>query len=1124
MWRRIIRILFILFVFLLVAAVIVQLILLTEIPRYWIIRTVGKELGIKVIADSLQTNLWGKTVIKNLVLTLPMEDGQFLSIPEINIQHSSVPMILLRGSPKIYSVKIVNPTISVRQDETHNWNIQTFASYLQQSKTNTKKQGNQRLPKLEIVNGTLSIVTRKGQAETIRAICFYGEQQGLMDWDFEMSIPSYGVVSGKVADGGLWAHKVKFDIKLSDSLIENKILGTHKPVIVNGELFGRIEEDQLIGTLKIAQIQFDKMQAYGMLGIEISPTISSVRFEDLLVQTSEFPVEKIKILSGSAYLDAKEFRLDNVITETGSILGSFTGCWNWSEKEGQFSSSWGEEIADRNLRYHGTLQGIVSSPILGRKQVSLSMATKGESSWGTWQNEATILGSGETWSTSRWEVSIPNLLLEQEQTDIACQDIKATIVVDWPKVSLIDLQAANVGHLKAKGEFSASDRSWTISVEAENIQSNQKQFSPTDLRLIANGNQKNISVKQFQITHQGLHFDAEGKMALPSVELSEAQTKVSWFIPPSTEGRELFANISGMLQCETDITGTIWPINLQLKSELSGKDINLNRKVISKIRIPWQAEIDTEQIKYNTDRFQLFDGNWDVKGEYEFSRRLVQVTLESAEVSLQPIVELFGLPLKSKGQMKTKLDAELPLSNIKDAALSGGWHVDGMVLGAVEADSAKGNVRIHDGTVKLDQIRLRQDQGLLSASAKFLLEQPQNVLVEVATEGWPIILPNNKIKVFVNGQGDGNINLSTRTAQGKGHISSSVVKDTKKLAYALGEISIEERTVALDSIKIEALGGSVSGKARIPLDNWVASSAELKWSNLELVNFADWWEVLEGLSGKSSGSLTAALADDGRPLEPLYIDINVDVSDGRFRTAQIGNCRLKASVGKERLLIEESEFDVMDGTLTAWGNLRWRGDKFSTYVHTDFSHLKLDQLLHLVLPDAKPTEGRLAGTGTLVILSDFNGMTGEINANLSESELGQVIVVRTIYDALNLKLGSRQPAGEGQIRLRLEDSTVTIPSFSYFNRGVEIRGAGSIDDLMMGGTSPVKGYAIGSIRPLKGTNLPGMDDLDRLMASLQTDVSSVQIQGTLAEPEVVPVPLREINDFLRILLWRQLRK
>jgi hypothetical protein len=51
-----------------------------------------------------------------------------------------------------------------------------------------------------------------------------------------------------------------------------------------------------------------------------------------------------------------------------------------------------------------------------------------------------------------------------------------------------------------------------------------------------------------------------------------------------------------------------------------------------------------------------------------------------------------------------------------------------------------------------------------------------------------------------------------------------------------------------------------------------------------------------------------------------------------------------------------------------------------------------------------------------------------------------------------------------------------------------------------------------------------MGDLDRLMTSLQTGASSVRIQGTLAEPEVVPVPLREIDDILRVLLWRQLRE
>ena len=57
-----------------------------------------------------------------------------------------------------------------------------------------------------------------------------------------------------------------------------------------------------------------------------------------------------------------------------------------------------------------------------------------------------------------------------------------------------------------------------------------------------------------------------------------------------------------------------------------------------------------------------------------------------------------------------------------------------------------------------------------------------------------------------------------------------------------------------------------------------------------------------------------------------------------------------------------------------------------------------------------------------------------------------------------------------------------------------------------------------------GIRLPGAEELDKLMTSLQKSVASVSIEGTLGNPDVKIVPFPEISSAVRRLLWGQLRE
>ena len=1110
-------------VLLAVAVVAVQVVLQTDLPQRWVLGAISEQLGAKVTAGSLRTSFWGKTTVKDFALNLPMEENEFLRIPEISLSHTAPPLLVLGRSLTCHSVRIVNPTVNVRRDDAGRWNVEQLASCLRQVMANTRKQRKVNLPELDVVDGALIVINSAGDIESMQPVNFHGKPAGPARWDFEMNIPSRVAISGKLTAGTDWTHEVNFDFRDLDKLAAHLMPGSPKPLCARGTLYGHIRHSELIGNVQLQQLQCGPTQARGTVGIEISQDKLLGRFENLLIQESRLPVEEVRLAGGSVQWAGQQLQADHVLVEAGGVQASVTGHWDRTTGEAALTSSWTGEIDKRPIHHEGTLTGSASWPRMGRKQVNVSVAGFAKSPSHDWRGDVEIQGSGSSLSASQWQVSAPRLSWQDKRTaGITLENVRAEIDVNWPDIRLASLSAANAEHLKAEGNFSADQRSWTLSFDAEGVRAVREQSRPVDLTLVADGDREQVNVKKFMMIRQNLSVQGSGTMALPSTELRDAHAETSWMIRPAN-GREGFDNVSGNLQCEVDITGTARPVNLQLQSMLSGESITFNKNVVGKIKIPCHMQIATRGAEFKAGPFKLFGGTWNMAGEHDFSRQVAQLAFDANQVSLEPVAGLFELPLKCQGSMMAHLEISLPLYDVNQVAVSGGWNVQDLIMPPIEADSAEGQVDIRNGKVVLDRIHLKRNLGLASASAQFHLDQPQYVSVEVAAEQWPTNLPDRNMTFVTDGRADAVLDLARRTAEGKGTLSTSVVIDQQEFGHISAEIAAEGRTVHLNSMEIEVLGGSAGGTAQIPLDSWLGSRIELQWQNLEMAALADWWTELEGLSGRCSGSLTAARADDRRALEPLHIQIRAGVADGDFRGARIGDYQISAYLGDNRLLIDESEFEIMNGTLSASGSLRRSVNKGSVYyIRGGFSQLELDQLVHSFLPSAKPIEGRLSGKGMLVVLSDLRGMTGRADVQLSDVDLGRTILVSTLYDALNLKFGSHQPTGQGQISMRFEGSSLKIPSFTYFNRGAEIRGACSVDDLTRGKMSPVSGYAIGSARPLKGIRLPGIEDLDRLIASLQTGVSSVRIDGTLAEPAVTPVAFREVGQALRVLLWNQL--
>ena len=67
--------------------------------------------------------------------------------------------------------------------------------------------------------------------------------------------------------------------------------------------------------------------------------------------------------------------------------------------------------------------------------------------------------------------------------------------------------------------------------------------------------------------------------------------------------------------------------------------------------------------------------------------------------------------------------------------------------------------------------------------------------------------------------------------------------------------------------------------------------------------------------------------------------------------------------------------------------------------------------------------------------------------------------------------------------------------------------------------SPLRGTAIGSLRPLASLNLPFIAEIDRLIALLSSDLVSIGVEGTVDKPKAYQIGLRELGSGLRMLLF-----
>ncbi len=1091
-----------------------------------ILARVSDQTGMIVTAESLKVGWGGSTSIREATVKMPLNNEVFLTADRIKLTHDVLPLLVLRRSLNVRAVAVDSPRANLRRYEGGRWNIQDVWTRLPvNSGAASEKGGRANWPRLVVRDALTQITEPNGTSHTVGPWSFRAHRQGQLVWQFELELPQAMDVEGRIARGSDWTHEVGFAVSRIESLVRDVLGQNLSPIQVAGRWEGKVLQNTLSGMIRVDKFVLGRFSLQGGAHVEANRDQITLRPCDLVLNEPNLAGEGIRLTAGAVRITSKRMMVERIVAGTSRLACRLTGHWDLDASAGELAGLWVATLNESSSKCYGTCQLSAKSPPLGRKEVQMSVTAEADTSVGEWKLAGNVRGVGTDWRQSKWQVSTPRLLWSRDEREADLTGAAAGVAVDWPNIRLTSLHVPGASQTSAGAEYNVDAQRWSAHLRLDDLRLEALGKKGLSLLLTAEGDNREALVSELQVAHGERSIALEGELSFHERTLQDVRVVADW--PTGTmksEQAQAQGSIGGW-HLEADVAGRTQPLGVEVAGKLTGQNITLGKQTVHRVEIPVRANADAGQIRVTTQPFTLLGGSWQLDGQHKRPAEVTQATVVVDHLSLEAAAGMAGLPLTSRGQARAELQLAVPNFDMHKASARGSWTAEGINIPPLEAEKAHGKLQIAGGLVKCEEIILEQGDGQAEASLEFRLDDPRILSVELKTNGWPVRLEDRPASLLADGRASLRLNVVKRTASGKANVSGAIVWDGRELARIRASTLVEGRTLDMRELYAETLGGCIEGRAVIPLNDWTSSTARLRWQAIQPRQLARWAPQFERFEGIVHGALTVEqAAGKTHPAEPMRFVLYSDVPDGRFGPAQVGGCYIVGYAGQTRLLINRAAFHTLGGRVNARARVSKHLGKYYASVAADVSGLNLDQIAHLIDPNASQYAGRVSGQATILASSDLDVSGGEAQIRLAQSDLAANRVVGALYNALNLRFGKQQPTGIGEIEIQVAGPSVVIPSFLFFNRGVEIRGAGHIRDIRRGAESPVDGYAVASTRVLKGVELPGVDTLDRLLASLQTGTASARINGTLDDVQVTIVPLSVVLDPFRRLLWDQLRK
>jgi hypothetical protein len=1185
MRKWLIRISLSLLILVIAVVAIVQAVLWSPLPKRIVTQQIEKELGLRISCDSLRTGWLGKSELTNVSLGLPLSPGDFLKVKTLRIKHSSLIGLAL-GNVTVDSVEIDQPVVEVLQNQQGQWNLQQVAVLLgrlgggnstsanapQAKSANT---GVPLLPTIKLMDGTIQVTDKDHHQLNLRPLNVTGDPSGLLVWNYDLTIGDSVHLNGRVAPGGNWQHTVTLTAHKLDPLLKDWGIATYGTDL-NATWYGQlVSGGKITGTLVLNQMTAKGIPTLGDVSVGGSILAENEGSTLLLhpnrldVKTSYVMVPELGVESGTIVSDASGLHAQALKVRAFGGLSNLDASFDPRSMAIDLAANWSGLSLAKKTSQSGSLTASLRQPFANQPVIKVDLVSTGTVGDTTadalslpsrWSAKVNLTGQGNSWQSIDWVLNVPQMSYITGSRTLDLSQLSAHVSQRLPVVELTDLSlpagAKASANFVSSGRWDTKSTQWSFQANGGFATSFEQVPLPVNISVQASGTDNRYDLKNLTVAVSNTTVSVDGSYDGSAPPVRNQPTPVALHVTLSQEKKILpDAPIQGELAGKFDIVGDLFKQYkagrhfrpyLTTKGDLTSTDLVLFGRPIGDMDIKLAGDSATPEPvgdKYprtitnlKTTEFYLFQAPWALSIDYPNPQGVLQVSLETHQLPVDELARFAGATSGISGQITdAKWVAKIPSMELDEWDLHSEYHLTRLAAAGLTVDTVDIVVNLHDGVLKMEPLLARSGKGTLTTTASFDLNHPRHLNTETTVDKWPYELTSDVV-ASLSGHCILDVNLNPRRIGASGAMTGSLDLLLHGVSFAHAEIQAESRNRLLEMKELTGhIGtGTLSGAAKIDLDKPLQASGQIVWRDFDAATFATFLPAIQGAGGTFSGVITVAPARDPRPLEPVRIDINVASVGGHFRSMKIGGDGLLtlhavAYANTDRAVLDHSDLFVAGGQVHVWARIDDRsGAGLSGQTSVQANGLELDQIAHVDPAVSKPMPGLVNLQVTAIRSgSDAAHLLLQCHADLVRSDLVNFGPMTALYNLMNAAGGiSRNPDGYGSVDLSYEQNVVHVNSFRYFNRGIDARGIanfGPIDFSNLEAT-PIGGQVVGTARALKGSNVKILSDFDQYFAALQSNLTTINVVGTLNHMSYPQAGLADIGTAMRELLVGDSRK
>lgn len=1141
-WRRVRRIFIILLVIIGCLLLIVQIILLTDIPRNIVVGQLQSRLGLRVQMDDLSIGWSGRTTIEGLSISLPLGDQPLVVAPRIELQHTSLPVLAITQSFTLKNAELREPIFRTTQNAFGRWNVEDLIAQLTAgSAPSTGTSTGQKpitLPRVAVNDATIHVIDQSGHEVLLHPIDLIGTPQGPAAYTFDLAVADKRLTAtGQIVTAGQLQHDIRITANDLEPIASQLISQWPEDVSLDARWHGRVVRGRLVGELQLAGLTLDlvgmqPMQLSGPVQIRQEGSSFAIDPRGLVVNVAELDQPAITVAQGEVRIGSNLTITDLELLTSGGVA-RINGSSDFSGKAIAATARWRDIEFPRQVQQAGTISLKLDEAFSSEPRFVINADSEGVTPDGTWKALLDINAQGTSWKDLVAKIKLPRVSWQSGSRVFFAEDLAARVLFQQNTLSFDSLSLRDTGRVTGEGAYDFNSHAWWIYVDAERAPLAPLYGLPIEFDINAWGDGNLITLQQLYARAENLVIESRGwyteEWANPfALEVNVYEPNID------NDSADNVLPLQGSIHSYAFINGKLDPaVSLDLKGFLSARDLIIADRPVGDLNVELLGAVDGQRLQFRTTDMDLFGGQWRFAGMFDTSER-VDRAIVNVEVQRMPLAELAKtarLDTNVEGTFNGKWQLARDIG-------SGRFTIDGIfdardvvlddpATSGLALGSVSGHTYMTNSRLTIDQVVAKNGDGSARASATVQLDNPRRPAnFKIALANWQVDYPEQQASAIVNGEGNFNATLADRKAVGKLLLNSQLSIADRSAGTVAFAADVTPDAIRIRDLKADAFSGTAGGAFEIRLDNPSNSVGNLTFHSIKAEDVVAFVPSLEGLHGAIDGEiLLEPQRSNPRALAPLKAVVRVTPQDADWRGISLGiaNIDVYLDINRDftlrRAVAGESSIQLAGGVLRPWMRLSRHPDqRLARQFMFEFEDLQLEQLTLPLRQIEKPVYGKLSGSVLLLDnWRDARRTYAEGNIRLTESDLKNVPGFDQVFSSNNVS--NNEPNGRGRLQFRIDDERLELTRMDHFERGLEITGLASIQNIFDMPDSPVEATLVPSARPLRDIDLPFLADIDDITNAFQsTLLTPVLISGTVREPIVRLGAFTDIGDGMRKLL------